>query len=335
MPRVAEQTSRENPKVSVNIITYNHEKFIAQTVESVLMQETDFPIELIIGEDCSADGTRQIVKAYAEKYPNVIRVLFPERNLGMLRNFAAVLEASGGEYIAFCEGDDYWTDSQKLQRQVEFMEANPEMSLCHHVVEYVRWDGGSRNVLQTMPPESFRQTQQAKDLIGLNFIHICSVLVRRPYLPIMDTGFQRLKLGDWPICYLAAEHGGSGFLDAVMADYRIHGSNNWISLENDVRDFEAARMALYLAGVAQPEAQAAWHRFGIDLLNAVLKRQSTCLGATRKASAVWRSGCLPFPQVSRLLISAFANRAVVGLHRHPRAVAVLKRLLRPCVNLDN
>lgn len=311
------------------MITYNHEKFIAQAIESVLMQETDFPVELIIGEDCSTDSTRQIVKAYAEKHPDVIRALLPERNLGMQRNGAAVLQACRGEYVSPLEGDDYWTAPDKLQRQVEFLTTHPELSLCHHAVEYVRWEGGARHVLQSFPPESCRGTRQAMDLIGGNFIQTCSLMLRRDCLPAMDASFLSLKLGDWPICYLVAERGGIGFLDKVMADYRIHDSNCWNALASVTRQYETARMAFYLATVAKPVAQAAWHQSGLDLIRLVLEKQSTLLGAIRKALAIWLSGCLPLSQALRLLTRDMKNRLNTGLRRHPRAFAVLKRMLHP------
>ena len=316
------------PKVSVAMITYNHEKFIAQAIESVLMQRVNFPVELVIGEDCSPDGTRQIVCDYQRDHPEKVRPLLWKKNLGATSNCMRTINACRGEYIAFCEGDDYWTHPEKLQRQVDFLDSHPELALCHHTVDYVRWEGGSRNVLQTFPPESDRRTQQAKDLIGRNFIQTCSLLIRRSCLPVLDAGFQRLKLGDWPLCYLAAERGGIGFLDFVMADYRIHGNNCWNSLEIADRQFEGARMSLYLAVVAQPVAQAAWHQNGLDLISSVLEQQSTFLGASRKALAIWRSGLLPFPQVLWLLIRDMAKRPVARLRRHPRVVAVLKRILR-------
>ena len=97
-------------KVSVCMITYNHERFIAQAIESVLMQETDFRVELVIGEDCSTDGTRAIVREFGERFPERIRLLLPEHNLGMMPNFVATLSACRGQYVALLEGDDYWTD---------------------------------------------------------------------------------------------------------------------------------------------------------------------------------------------------------------------------------
>ena len=103
-------SSLPDVKVSVAMITYNHERFIAQAIESVLMQQTDFAVELVIGEDCSTDKTRAIVCAYGERYPERIRLLLPERNQGMIPNFVATMNACQGQYIALLEGDDYWTD---------------------------------------------------------------------------------------------------------------------------------------------------------------------------------------------------------------------------------
>ncbi len=122
------------PLVSVRLVTYNHEKWIAQCLESILMQRTDFPFEVIVGEDCSTDGTLEIVLAYAERHPDKIRVLPAEANLGAMTNSYRVQQACRGKYHAMIEGDDYWIDPLKLQKQVDFMEANPDMTLCFHNV---------------------------------------------------------------------------------------------------------------------------------------------------------------------------------------------------------
>lgn len=122
----------ENPVVSVCMITYNHESYICEAIEGVLMQKTSFPIELIIGEDCSTDNTRKIVREYEERYPEIIKAQYPEKNRGMINNFLTVLQSASGKYIAYCEGDDYWTDPFKLQKQVDFLEENKKYSFCCH-----------------------------------------------------------------------------------------------------------------------------------------------------------------------------------------------------------
>ena len=120
------------PLVSVITITYNHEPYIAKTIEGVLMQQVNFPIEFIIAEDCSTDKTRNIVLDYANRYPEQIKVITSEGNVGAEANERRALLAARGKYIAFCEGDDYWTDPLKLQKQVDFLENNPEYSACFH-----------------------------------------------------------------------------------------------------------------------------------------------------------------------------------------------------------
>lgn len=117
------------PLVSVKMITYNHAPFIAQAIEGVLQQKTNFPFELVIGEDCSTDGTREIVFEYQKKYPDVIRVITSDQNIGMKKNGYRTIKACRGKYIAFCEGDDYWHHPEKLQKQVDYLERHPECSM--------------------------------------------------------------------------------------------------------------------------------------------------------------------------------------------------------------
>ncbi len=126
-PEVMAQT----PLVSIAMVTYNHEQYIAQAIESVAMQETEFPIELIIGEDCSTDCTREIVFEYQRKYPKVIRVITSERNVGMRRNCMRVNAGARGKYIAYGDGDDYWHNRRKLQMQVDYLECHPECGMVH------------------------------------------------------------------------------------------------------------------------------------------------------------------------------------------------------------
>ena len=119
------------PLVSIEMITFNHAPYIVQAIEGVLMQKTNFPIELVIGEDCSTDGTREMVFEYQKKYADVIRVITSEKNVGIKKNVYRTKRACRGKYVAFCEGDDYWHNSEKLQRQVDYMECHPECGLVY------------------------------------------------------------------------------------------------------------------------------------------------------------------------------------------------------------
>lgn len=120
------------PVVSIVSITYNHEKFISKMIEGVLMQQTTFPIELIVAEDCSTDRTRDIILEYQKTHPELIKVIISDKNIGAAANERRAILAAKGKYIAFCEGDDYWTEPLKLQRQVDFLEKNPGYCVCFH-----------------------------------------------------------------------------------------------------------------------------------------------------------------------------------------------------------
>src|SRR5262245_61904643 len=119
-------------KVSVLVMTYNHARFIRQAVDSVLMQRAGFEFEILISEDCSTDGTREIVLDYARRHPDTIRLLLSDTNLRSNAIVVRGIEAARGEYVALLDGDDFWTSPDKLQRQVRFLDTHPDCSLCFH-----------------------------------------------------------------------------------------------------------------------------------------------------------------------------------------------------------
>lgn len=120
------------PLLSIVTVTYNHAPYIEKCIEGVLMQRVNFPMEFIIAEDCSTDETRSICVKYAKRYPDLIRLIVSDANVGALANERRAFEAVRGKYVAYCEGDDYWTDPLKLQRQVDFLESHPDYSACFH-----------------------------------------------------------------------------------------------------------------------------------------------------------------------------------------------------------
>lgn len=120
------------PLLSVVTVTYNHEPYIARAIEGVMSQKVDFPIELIIADDCSTDGTLEVCREFESRYPGVIRILPSSCNMGAVANERRAFEAARGKYVATCEGDDWWDDPQKLQKQVSFLESHPDYSVCFH-----------------------------------------------------------------------------------------------------------------------------------------------------------------------------------------------------------
>lgn len=210
------------PLVSICMITYNHEKYIAQAIESVLMQETDFDFELVIGEDCSTDRTREVVMSYKERYPDRIHLLLPPENMGVQENFAATIQACGGKYLAFLEGDDYWTSRKKLQRQVDFLERHPASSICFHNVTVFFDETSGDKKLYSLPYSSPNEISTILDIINENIIPTCSVMYVRGTLPDIPEWTKKYWMMDWPLHLLVATKGDIGFIDIPMAAYRRH-----------------------------------------------------------------------------------------------------------------
>jgi glycosyltransferase involved in cell wall biosynthesis len=168
-----------HPLVSVHIITYNQESYVARAIAGALQQQTDFPLEILVGEDCSQDGTRDIVLGYQREHPERIRVITSERNVGALENSNRVLRVCRGKYIAICDGDDYWTDPHKLQKQVDFLEAHPEYGMCCHDVDVV-CDGVARVCTFAESPQG---TFSFEDAVKRHFIPTASLVWRHELMP--------------------------------------------------------------------------------------------------------------------------------------------------------
>jgi glycosyltransferase involved in cell wall biosynthesis len=249
----SEKGSRDripNMKVSVCMITYNHAKFIAQAIESVMMQETDFDYELVIGEDCSTDRTRERCTEYQKKYTDRIRLLLRERNLGMMHNFAQTFYACAGQYVALLDGDDYWTLPHKLHRQAEFLDTHPDYAMCFTRTLIV-FEGNSREPKYGPHLEYRKDTSTIEDLLrGDNFINTCSVMFRNHLFDHFPDWFFSLEAGDYPLNIMNAQHGKIGYIDEAMAAYRIHskgvyqGSTPIEKLLRSVKIYKAINMHL-------------------------------------------------------------------------------------------
>lgn len=214
------------PLVSVNMITYNHAPYIAQAIEGVLMQKTNFPFELIIGEDCSTDGTREIVFDYSLRYPKIIKVVSSKNNVGMHENSARTTESCQGKYIAYCEGDDYWTHSEKLQKQIDFLEANHDYAGCFHNVEFIYENNFIYTQKYQCAPNQ-KKTVTAFDILKSNIIPTCSIVLRKKLIIEIPTWASDLKMGDWPNNFLIALINDWAYLPVSMGAYRRHSNGVW------------------------------------------------------------------------------------------------------------
>lgn len=222
----------KNVKVSISLVTFNHEKYIVQAIESILMQVVNFDYEIIIGEDYSSDKTREIVREYYHKYPEKISLILPEDNLGCYgqKIFVQTLKACQGEYIALLDGDDYWTSTNKLQAQVDFLDSHPDCAICFHDVVKVIENGSLESVkYNEFQPQ---EISTIKNLLKSNFIPTCSTLYRNRLFTDFPDGYYDLICGDWILHVFNAQHGKIGYINQSMGAYRVHEHGLFSSMKN-------------------------------------------------------------------------------------------------------
>lgn len=227
-----------NPKVSVCMITYGHEKYILQAIEGVLMQECDFDFELIIADDCSPDDTSNIIEEIIKNDPKAIRIKYfkHEKNIGIMSNFLFALKQCKGKYVALCDGDDYWTDPLKLQKQVGFLD-------CY--TDYVIHSGKAqileKNELKELIGNPLsKNTYELSDFLTKNNLITCSVMFRNS--PIKPNCFKNINFGDWMLyVVLLSNHKTSlsYVSDESYAIYRIHSGGAMQALSDNINNYVA------------------------------------------------------------------------------------------------
>lgn len=214
-------------KVSVKMITYNHAPFIAQAIEGVLAQQTTFPVQLVIGDDGSTDGTPDIIRDYAARYPDRIAAVVREANVGMVANFFDLDSYIDGQYLAFCEGDDYWDDPLKLQMQVNLLEQNRDYGLIYTDVRQYVEGVGFRKYKPTKTPSG----SVLISLLNGNFISTVTVLVRMSiYNEVRESVHEvvlqnKWRMIDYPLWIEAARNHKIGHYPHPTAVYRVLGES--------------------------------------------------------------------------------------------------------------
>jgi glycosyltransferase involved in cell wall biosynthesis len=215
------------PLVSVSITAYNLANWLPRALDSVLEQRTTFPIEIVIGDDCSQDATLSVAHSYRERHPDLIRVLERSRNVGVQRNTYDNLEQCKGKYVAFLDGDDYWTDPEKLAIQVKTLESDPSINLCCHPVRYVTHDG---KVKRDRAPSLSDGRYGLEEIVRGNFISTPSVMFRSGvHRKLPEWYFDFQSLSDWPLWVLSALSGDIVFLDRVMTDVMSRPGSSFLS----------------------------------------------------------------------------------------------------------
>lgn len=237
---LTEQKAQNNDDTMVTVvcITYHHEKFIAEALDSFLMQKTNFKFKIFVGEDCGSDGTANIVREYAQKYPEEVIPFIREKNMGAQRNLIDLCQRATSPYIAFCEGDDYWIDKEKLQKQVDYMEKHPELRVCYHKVEILAPEDWYQNDFYLPNKKNKRVVPNgqagyqlpkghidAEHIIRFNPAQTSSLFFRWNYdLDIPDWYYEGI-IGDVPLILMQMGNGYAGFIPEIMSIYRRGGES--------------------------------------------------------------------------------------------------------------
>jgi glycosyltransferase involved in cell wall biosynthesis len=214
-------------KISVIVTAYNHEQYISQCLESVLKQRGDFQLEVIVGDDYSTDNTRKIIEEFQQKYPTVIIVLPPDKNLGITKNLQRCLNACSGKYIAICEGDDYWTDESKLEKQKDLLEIRKDYSMCFSAILLYYEE---KNLAMPHHAQSLltKDAITIEDLIENNCIgNFSCCMYRTDIVKKLPQGIYDLNVDDWIFNMACSQFGKIGFIQDKMSVYRIHSRGAW------------------------------------------------------------------------------------------------------------
>lgn len=205
------------PLVSVCVTTYNHEPYLAKALEAILAQRCDFGVEIVLGEDCSSDNTLAICRNYAEKYPEQITLITSTENVGWRENYRRCVEAAAGRYIAFCDGDDYWCDENRLAEQVALMEQNPAVGLCYTLAERRDADG---NIVGYFPKGKGHTSLDA--MLHDWCVENCTTLAKRELVLAYYTTEKPENHPDWltedlPMWLFVAAHSEVAYIDRATA----------------------------------------------------------------------------------------------------------------------
>ena len=245
--------NRITPKVklSVIIITYNHAKYIAKSIESILRQKTEYPFEIIIMEDCSTDGTQDIVREYQKKYPEIIRAYLNPKNMGtknvpVQRIYCEGYKKITGDYFAVLEGDDYWSSTDKIQKQVSFLEKNQDFVACSHNTVKI-YEDNSKEPHRFLYWENTKQVHDVHDFVAMtSFFHTSSIIYKNVFQGIPPKQLSSRWSCDIFNTMVHMTHGKLYYMDEDMSVYRAHKGGCYSNMtETDGRIFNISGLRRY------------------------------------------------------------------------------------------
>jgi glycosyltransferase involved in cell wall biosynthesis len=247
----------KKPLLSVCVITYNQKQYIREAIDSLLEQEVTFQWELIIADDCSTDGTREILLEYKKKYPSLVHLILQKANVGPEKNWLDLISYPKTKYLLYTEGDDYIIDPAKLQRQVDFLEAHDDFSICFHPVDVTYENDPKRDEVFPSPEQRYnKQVLRFDDLLKSNFMQTNSVMYRWRFSneDIREVFPKGVIPGDWFLHLLHAQMGKIGFINRAMSVYRRHPGGLWWDSHNDIdqiwRKYGLGHLEFYVEALA-------------------------------------------------------------------------------------
>ncbi|SFL58806.1 Glycosyl transferase family 2 [Porphyromonadaceae bacterium KH3CP3RA] len=252
------------PFVSISCITYNHAPYIRQCLEGFLMQKTNFSFEILIHDDASTDGTQIIIKEYEKKYPNIIKPIYQTENQysrGVKINPVFNFPRANGKYIAFCEGDDYWTHQYKLQKQVDFLENNPKIVFCSHNINKI---DNNNIIIETAKESENILFYSSKEIIHNHFPTLSLVFrnVKLEYTQQLNKAFN----GDAVLTTLLSLYGGAAHLGFIGANYRVHTQgiyNRNSYIENTLKSIDTRRILISSSSLPKETSKEIERNIGI------------------------------------------------------------------------
>lgn len=230
-------------------LSYNHEEFVSQALDSFVNQRLDIPYKIIVSDDCSNDRTDVIINAYAEKYPHLIIPIIRKKNIGVIGNYLDSFSRVDTEYVAYCECDDFFTDPYKLQKQVDFLEQHPDCSICFHKTKIFYEDNSEKPRIAPTKQERFNKTiLDINDLLKYNFVPSNSVVYRWRFTEenIYEVFPKDIMPADYYLHLLHAEKGKIGFIDETMTWYRKHKGGTWYDSESVMQKHGVQYLMFYM-----------------------------------------------------------------------------------------
>src|SRR5450432_689009 len=268
----------EYPLVSVCLITYNHEKFIRKAIDSILQQKTGYSYELIIADDFSTDSSREIILDYEKRHPSVIKLILQKKNIGAGNNFIELIRSARGKYIAYFEGDDYWIGSEKLQKQVEFLENHPEFVLVFHNVNVVTYDD---KFIKKIYSDGRKNIIEFIDLVKGDYTKTCSSVFRNDIKKLSPIFEKKIPPDDTTLFLLLLEGSKAYYFEDTFAAYRIHEGGIWSSKK---KDYQLQYSSKYLKQIIEYYGHYPEVKYFYQQLNTVYMQLATEYFLQRKYS---------------------------------------------------